>query len=201
MCPIFNNGHYEWVKVRVVGFKASRNEVIVERLGSGEVRSVSRLSIRFESEWGSGEYWKRIHEAKKLRRQIKEEEKYERYLSLRKENFSMSEIAHLQFDSHFHSAIEKDWFNPYSRQFLLYKEMSLRPDKFTSMGIKVREFKPFTQPPTIPPFPTFAYNRDQVANKHYSRFWKFAQTLYKLFEKLSEEACVCIDTNIRAMSA
>jgi hypothetical protein len=111
----------------------------------------------------------------------------------------MEQLANLRF-GRIHDSIEKNWFVPYSRQFLVFKEMTLRPEKFSSMGIRPRFYQPFSQPPIVKSFLDYAANKEAVANRHFSRFEKFPLTLYKLFERLTEESCSCILTSVQIMS-
>ena len=67
-------------------------------------------------------------------------------------------------------AIRDEWFVFYSRQFLVYKEMDILPEKFMNMGIRIRKFIRFEQNPIVKPYDDFQANRAKVAAKHYSRF-------------------------------
>ena len=46
-CPVYRDGCYEWMEVKVKGFDKSAKMAVVERTMMDDVKKVSRLSIRF----------------------------------------------------------------------------------------------------------------------------------------------------------
>lgn len=72
-CPLYLVDSYKWMQVRVLGFDAVHNKVIIRRMLLDDIKKVSRLSIRFDSDEHSERmYWERIRLAKKESMAVKE---------------------------------------------------------------------------------------------------------------------------------
>lgn len=48
MCPVYKEGGYGWSTVRVLDYDVSTGLAVVHRLERGDVKKISRLSIRFD---------------------------------------------------------------------------------------------------------------------------------------------------------
>ena len=83
-CPLFENGKYLWMEVKVVGYDPEAKQAIVHRLSVDDIKKVSRLSIRFsEDQQPLEEYWRRVNLAKKFHKHHRETNKFVRYVQSR----------------------------------------------------------------------------------------------------------------------
>ena len=79
--------------------------------------------------------------------------------------------------------------------------MALKPQKFTSMGIKIRTYQAFKKLPVAAPHQGYQQCRYKLKLAHYSQFNNLTHTLYKLFDRLTAEACIALDFSLKRQTA
>jgi len=67
--------------------------------------------------------------------------------------------------------------------------MKMKPEKFTDMGIKLRQYEPFAQIPIKSNFGSYEDAKDKLKTKHYSKFEKYPETVYTLYDRLTLQTC------------
>ena len=68
------------------------------------------------------------------------------------------------------------------------------------MGIRLRRYEPFIQPPITRPFEEYESNRAKLSNCHFSRFDTFPRTLYTLFDRLCVDSCSAVTCQLPLQS-